>query len=105
MVRLAGFEPASFRRQILSLLCMPFHHSRPPHHYSTVSRFAQVRRPAGRFNRRYSAMKGMDSSISARSSRKVSFIREQRLPSMSSGGSSMYLSEESDWIMPSRFQQ
>ena len=28
LVRLAGFEPASFRRQILSLLCMPFHHNR-----------------------------------------------------------------------------
>ena len=28
MVRMAGFEPASFRRQILSLLCMPFHHIR-----------------------------------------------------------------------------
>ena len=28
MVRLMGFEPISFRRQILSLLCMPFHHSR-----------------------------------------------------------------------------
>jgi hypothetical protein len=27
-VRMAGFEPASFRRQILSLLCMPFHHIR-----------------------------------------------------------------------------
>ena len=28
LVRLMGFEPISFRRQILSLLCMPFHHSR-----------------------------------------------------------------------------
>ncbi len=28
LVRMAGFEPASFRRQILSLLCMPFHHIR-----------------------------------------------------------------------------
>jgi hypothetical protein len=28
MVRMAGFEPATFRRQILSLMCMPFHHIR-----------------------------------------------------------------------------
>ena len=28
LVRMARFELASFRRQILSLLCMPFHHIR-----------------------------------------------------------------------------
>ena len=28
MVRIAGFEPASQRRLILSQLCMPFHHIR-----------------------------------------------------------------------------
>ena len=28
LVRLARFELASFRRRILSPLCMPFHHSR-----------------------------------------------------------------------------
>jgi hypothetical protein len=30
LVRLARFELASFRRRILSPLCMPFHHSRIP---------------------------------------------------------------------------
>ena len=28
MVRVAGFEPASVKRSILSALCMPFHHTR-----------------------------------------------------------------------------
>ena len=28
MVRMGGFEPPSFRRRILSPLCMPFHHIR-----------------------------------------------------------------------------
>ena len=30
VVRMGGFEPPSFRRRILSPLCMPFHHSRAP---------------------------------------------------------------------------
>ena len=56
MVRLMGFEPISFRRQILSLLCMPFHHSRAGNivgetdHFVKIYRFsrAPINPPAAR---------------------------------------------------------
>ncbi len=54
VVRLAGFEPASFRRQILSLLCMPFHHNRIDIILHAFSRLSTAKATGSRRRRRRS---------------------------------------------------
>lgn len=50
VVRLGGFEPPSFRRRILSPLCMPFHHSRTLNYIITLEKAAVNAEPKNRAN-------------------------------------------------------
>ena len=50
LVRLGGFEPPSFRRRILSPLCMPFHHSRTLNYIITLEKAAVNAEPKNRAN-------------------------------------------------------
>ena len=58
VVRLGGFEPPSFRRRILSPLCMPFHHSRTLNHIITLEKAAVNAEPKNRENSKKIALCG-----------------------------------------------